>query len=457
MAIAYFDTLSGIAGDMTLAALVDAGADAEYIRTQVASLGLHKVRLEFSETERHCFRALRLDVRHPPEHAHRHLSDIRQMFDGSQLTSAERGIADRIFVKLAAAEAKVHGSTIENVHFHEVGAIDSIVDIVGVSVAICNLGIDRIVAAPPPTGCGFIDIAHGRVSVPAPATAELLVGIPTRASSIEAELVTPTGAAILATLADAFGPAPSMRTRAIGYGAGHRELPEQANILRVLVGETVADSSNTDGCAPSFPPHSDQVVLLETNLDDMSGEQIGFAIERLWEAKALDVYTTAIAMKKGRPGVLLSAICRPERRDAIEECLLAHTSTLGIRRRALLRRTVRRQLITVPTRLGTARVKLAWLDSDSGIANGSRGFRVAPEYEDCRRLALANALRIERVFQIVLEDSQQAVQQAAEKEESDAKVASESDSSQVLPEHHDPHAHDPHDHDPHDHHDHHHH
>ena len=243
MVLAYLDTTSGIAGDMTLAALVDAGADREYIAKQVLSLGLPEVELEFSETLRHCFRALRLDVRHPPEHAHRHLSDIEAMIDASELEAREREVACRLFRRLGQAEAKVHGTTLEQVHFHEVGAVDSIVDIVGTSVAICNLGIDRIMASPTPTGCGTITIAHGQVSVPAPATAELLRGVPIRSSKVEAELTTPTGAAILATLVDGFGPLPDMQLERIGYGAGHRDLPEQANLLRVLIGSPLIESS----------------------------------------------------------------------------------------------------------------------------------------------------------------------------------------------------------------------
>ncbi|MCA9132714.1 MAG: LarC family nickel insertion protein, partial [Planctomycetales bacterium] len=199
MTLAYLDTLSGIAGDMLLCALVDAGADVATIVRQVQSLpGIEHVELDFRETQRHCFRALRLDVRHRPEQAHRHLADIEAMIAASQLTDREREMARRIFHRLATAEAKVHGTSLAEVHFHEVGAIDSIVDIVGISVALCHLQVTRVIAAPPPTGSGTIHIAHGRVSVPAPATAELLRGIPLRTSAIEAELTTPTGAAVLA-------------------------------------------------------------------------------------------------------------------------------------------------------------------------------------------------------------------------------------------------------------------
>jgi uncharacterized protein (TIGR00299 family) protein len=386
MALAYLDTNSGIAGDMTLAALVDAGADRRFIEEQVRSLGLGQVSLRFSETARHCFRALRLDVEHPPEHAHRHLSDIEAMIERSELGPRERDMALRLFRRIGTAEAKVHGTTIEQVHFHEVGAVDSIVDIVGTAVAICQLNIQRIIAAPPCVGAGTIRIAHGTVSVPAPATAELLKGVPIRGTHIQAELTTPTGAAILATLADGFGPLPDMQIQRIGYGAGHKELEEQANILRVMIGE---------------PVHSDrdQVVVLETNLDDVTGEQLGFAIEQIWKLGALDVYTTAIGMKKNRPGVLLTVIGRPEQRGPLEDCLFEHSGSLGIRRSNMPRRKLARDIIRVQTPVGEARAKVAW--QIAGSTRGSDQVRIAPEYEDCRRLASESGRSLESIFQLV--------------------------------------------------------
>ncbi len=202
-------------------------------------------------------------------------------------------------------------------HFHEVGAVDSIADIVGIAIALDELQIERLVAGPPPTGTGTVRIAHGLVSVPAPATAELLRGIPLRASQVEAELTTPTGAAVLAALCDGFGPLPSMNIERIGYGAGHRDLVEQANLLRIFVG--------TDGVEVGH----DEVTVLETNIDDATGEQLGFAIERLWDAGALEVYTTAVAMKKNRPGVLLTVLCPPAFRERIEDLIFMHTGSLG--------------------------------------------------------------------------------------------------------------------------------
>jgi uncharacterized protein (TIGR00299 family) protein len=240
MKIAYLDTISGIAGDMLLAALVDAGADRELVQQQVQSLGLPDVRLQFTETIRCGFRGLRLDVQYPQENLSRKLSHIEQMLESSDLGDRQRQMALRIFRKIGQAEAYVHGVSIQDVHFHEVGAVDSIADIVGIAVALCDLGIERLLSAPPPTGSGTVQIAHGRVSIPAPATAELLKGIPIAACSIQAELTTPTGAAVLAALADGFGPFPAMQIEKIGYGAGHKDLTEQPNLLRALIGTQLA-------------------------------------------------------------------------------------------------------------------------------------------------------------------------------------------------------------------------
>lgn len=395
MSLAYFDTLSGIAGDMLLAALVDAGADPNYIVGQLRSLpGLEQVELEFSATTRHDFRALRLDVKHPHDPVHRHLSDIEAMIASSRLTDQQRDLALRVFRRLGDAEAKVHGTTVEQVHFHEVGAIDSIVDIVGVAIALSQLQIRRIVAAPPPTGTGTIRIAHGLVSVPAPATAELLRGIPLRGSSIAAELTTPTGAAFLATLVDGFGPMPDMQIERIGCGAGHRELKEQANVLRVMVGSAVQQTS-------------DEVVLLETNIDDANGQQLGYAIEQIWAAAPLDVYTTAIAMKKNRPGTMLSVLCPPEQRRAIEQVMLRHTGSLGIRRSQLTRCVVPRESFEITTPLGMAHVKVSWLPG----GDSQPEMRIAPEYEDCRRMAQASGQTLESVMQLVRHTAQQELDQ----------------------------------------------
>ena len=273
MRIAYLDCSSGISGDMTLGALVDAGVPLDALNAVVASLGLPGVALVAREVKKLGFRATQITVEHQPEHKHRHLHHIEAIIEQGKLTAPQQATARAIFRRLAEAEAKVHGTTVEKVHFHEVGAIDSIADIVAAAVGWDLLGAERLVVSPIPTGTGRITIAHGEINVPAPATAELLRNIPLAASSVEAELTTPTGAAIVATLAAAFGPLPAMTVERIGYGAGQRDLPQQANVLRLLVGQA-AESAEA----------GDSVTILETNLDDVSGEVIGYCIGKLWES-----------------------------------------------------------------------------------------------------------------------------------------------------------------------------
>jgi pyridinium-3,5-bisthiocarboxylic acid mononucleotide nickel chelatase len=379
--VAYLDCSSGISGDMTLAALVDAGVPLDALNEAVGSLGLPGCRLRADEVKKNGFRATQIVVEYQPEHAHRHLHQILVMIDAGQLTQRQKDMAGRIFTRLAEAEAKVHGVSIEKVHFHEVGAADSIADIVGAAVGLDLLGVDRIVASPVPTGMGRIRIAHGEMSVPAPATAELLHGIPLAESSIEAELTTPTGAAILATLADSFGPLPAMKIQRIGYGAGQKSFAERPNILRLLVGEAVGPAAE----------QSDHVCVLETNLDDTSGELIGYCTGRLWETGALDVFTTAIQMKKNRPGVTLTVLCRPADTAAVEDILFRETTTLGVRRWTAARTVLRRQPHSVNTPWGQIEGKVGWLRDGPP--------RFAPEFESCRRVAEEQRVPLREVYE----------------------------------------------------------
>ncbi len=353
---------------MTLAALVDAGVDLAQIQAGIDSLGLPGCRLVATEVKRKGFRATHINVEHPPEHAHRHLHHITAMIDKSRLSDRQKDLARRIFTRLGEAEAKVHGTTIEKVHFHEVGAVDSIADIVGAAIGWDLLGVERVFASPIPTGHGFVTIAHGRCSIPAPATAELLTGVPLAASEVEAELTTPTGAAIVATLVESFGPVPPMRFERIGCGAGTRELTEQPNILRLMVG-TAADETAA----------LEQIWIVETNLDDASGELIGYCTSRLWEAGALDVYTTAIQMKKNRPGVVLSVLCNAAEIERIEAVLFRETTTLGVRRWPASRRKLDRRRHEVMTLWGPIDGVLALLPGHPPS--------FSPEYETCRRIA----------------------------------------------------------------------
>lgn len=376
MRICYLDCASGISGDMTLGALVDAGADLAAIQAGIDSLGLSSCRLATTEVKKRGFRATQLTVEHEPEHAHRHLHHITAMIDRSTLTPRAREWATAIFTRLGEAEAKVHGTTIQKVHFHEVGAVDSIADIVGVAIGFDLLGIERVIASPIPTGTGFVTIAHGRCSIPAPATAELLRGVPLSDFAVEGELTTPTGAAIVATLAKEFGPVPAMKIGSIGYGAGQKDF-EQPNLLRILIGQSSDGSEHVQ---------RDTIVLLETNLDDQPGESIGYCVERLWDAGALDVSLIPIQMKKGRPGVLLAVQSRPENVDALEAILFRETTTLGVRRQTLARHVLPRATAEVHTSWGTVRGIVATLP------DGTQRF--SPEYEDCRRIAVEHRLSL---------------------------------------------------------------
>jgi uncharacterized protein (TIGR00299 family) protein len=364
---------------MTLGALVDAGAPLDELNEVIGSLGLPNVRLVAQEVKKHGFRATQVTVQHEPEHKHRHLHHIEAMIQGSRLTPGQKDTARRIFQRLAEVEAKVHGTTVQQVHFHEVGAVDSIVDIVGAAVGWDLLGAERLVVSPIPTGTGRITIAHGECNIPAPATAELLRGIPLAASDVQAELTTPTGAAIVATLAQGFGAVPAMTIEKIGYGAGQRDLPQQANILRLLIGEAT-DVAQTN----------DTVWVLETNLDDTTGEVIGHCITQLWDAGALDVFTTAIQMKKNRPGVKLSVLCRMEKIIAIEAIVFRETGTLGIRRWSAARHVLSREIRQVATAWGSVDGKLGRLDDGS--------IHFAPEYESCRQIAAEHQVPLREVY-----------------------------------------------------------
>ena len=376
--LAYIDCSSGISGDMMLAALVDAGVALGALNEAIGSLGVD-ARIVAAEVKKKGIRALKITVEHPPQTGHRHLHHIRVMIEQSGLTDRQKQTALKIFTRLAEAEAKVHATTVEKVHFHEVGAVDSIVDICGVAVGLDLLGVDRLVAAPVPVGSGWVQTAHGRLPVPAPATAELLCGIPLADSTVQAELTTPTGAAILACLVQEFGPLPAMRIQRIGYGAGSRDLEEQPNILRLFLGEPIQMLT------------ADTVWLLETNLDDTSGEWIGYCTGRLLEAGALDVYTTAIQMKKNRPAVKLSVLCRQEDVGRLEEILFRETTTLGIRRWPVSRHLLARSRHTVQTAWGPIEGKICW-GPDGTV-------RFSPEFESCQQVAGRHGLPLRNVYE----------------------------------------------------------
>ncbi len=407
MKTAYFDPFSGASGDMILGALVDAGLDMDALRAELAKLPVHGYRLDAQQVTRHGIAATDFQVavehQHAPAtegqpdhasrvthhggHPHRGLSDILAIIRDADLPAADQERASAVFRRLAEAEAKVHQRSVEEIHFHEVGAVDAIVDIVGAVVGLRLLGIEQVVCGPLRTGTGFVDCAHGRLPLPAPATAELLRGVPSQGTDLEGELTTPTGAALLTTLAGAFGPRPPMVVQAIGCGAGHRERESVPNLLRVVVGDAEPVS------APGT--EADEVVVIEANLDDLSPEIAGHALDRLLEAGALDAFLTPVQMKKGRPGVLLSVIAEPGASAALEELILRETSTFGLRRTRAARRKLRRQWVEAETAYGTIRVKLGLL--------GEEVVQAAPEYEDCRRAASEHAAPLKAVYQAALD------------------------------------------------------
>lgn len=364
---------------MTLAALIDAGVSLDAIRAGIDSLGLEGVRLEVGAVMRGAFRGVHVKVLHPPQHVHRGLADILEIIDrAAAMTTSQKDLARRIFSAVAAAEAKVHGSTIDHVHFHEVGAIDSIVDIIGASIGFDLLGVDAIHASPIPTGRGVIRIAHGVCPLPAPGTAELLKGIPLADVPIDGELTTPTGAAIVATLVDRFTSLPEMTIEAIGYGAGTKDFKERANLLRLFVG------------SGNIASEADQIYLVETNLDDVSGEVIGYTKQALLAAGALDAYSVPIQMKKDRPGIMLCVLTDASHLDRIESIIFDETRTFGLRRSLVQRSKRVRVAHTVATELGPVLGKLGW-------RRGGKPLFV-PEYEDCARIAAEQNLPLWTIY-----------------------------------------------------------
>lgn len=373
MRICFLDAFSGIAGDMTVGALADAGAEPSALVAALESLGTGAA-FRFEKVKRRGIAATRFLVEGGEQKAHRHLPQILAILSRSRLSEAAKRNAVAVFEKLAGAEAAVHGVPVEKVHFHEVGAVDSIADIAGACLGLDLLGVQKVYCSPVNTGSGTVVTEHGVLPVPAPATAALLKGRPIYAAGPAAELTTPTGAALASTLADNFGPPPPMRLDATGYGAGSYDFPEQANVLRVLIGEA-------SGAAEAV-----EVAIIEANLDDCSPEVLGYALERLMAAGALDVSFTPAFMKKNRPGTLIRVIARLEDREPLAGLLMAETSTLGLRLWKAERRVQARRTAEVETPYGRVRMKV----SDSG------GF--APEYEDCRKLAESSGTPLKTIL-----------------------------------------------------------
>jgi uncharacterized protein (TIGR00299 family) protein len=374
----HFDPSSGIAGDMAVAALVDAGVPAKVVSDAIARMGVRGLKVGFEKRRRGAFAGQGFVVHAPHSHhdhhhghryEHRDYAQIRRLLQRARLDAETKRLAGDIFARVAQAEAALHGVALDRVTFHEVGAWDSIADVVGAAAAIAWLQPSSVSSTPHVLGSGQVHTAHGLMPVPAPATAAILHGVPALLEG-EGELTTPTGAAILAALVDKFGPPPPLRIAAQGFGAGTREVADRANVLRVLLGEALGRS---------LPASAPEVVLLEANLDDMSPQLIEPLMVALFAAGAVDVWTTSILMKKGRPAWQVSALAPPECAGAVEQAFFANSTTLGVRRARMERAVLSRSLARVKTRFGIVSVKLA--------ADGARVLGAAPEFDDCRRLA----------------------------------------------------------------------
>ncbi len=381
MRLCYLDCFSGIAGDMLLGALVDAGLDVAVLQAEIAKLGLDGLALRAEPVKRGGLAGTKVHVKARHDHSHRSLSTIERIIAGSSLDERVKRDSAGVFRRLGEAEARAHAVPLEQVHFHEVGALDSIADIVGACAGLRALGIDRVCCSPINLGSGTVQAAHGTMPVPAPATARLVEGVPTYSDGPSAELTTPTGAALAVTLCDGFGPPPAMRISRSGYGAGSRDFPGRANLLRVLIGQ--AEEADTP---------AEQVWILEASIDDMTPEMAGFAMERLLAAGALDVTLTPAQMKKNRPGFTLTVLAAPHDRQRLGTAILAETTTLGLREVPARRRTLQRSWTEVSTSYGPVRIKT------SG-APGIPGATFAPEYEDCRKLARQHDVPFKRVWE----------------------------------------------------------
>jgi len=386
MTILYLDLFSGASGDMLLGALVDLGLPLEALRAELEKMSLSGYELEAERQVRHGLSGTCLHVRDLTRaHPARHLPEVRRLIEGSALVDRVKKNSLAVFERLAGAEAAIHGISVDEVHFHEIGAVDSLVDVVGFVAGLERLGVGRVFASPVPLGSGTVEIEHGVVPVPVPATLALLAGAgaPTRAHPAQTEIVTPTAAALLAELATF--ERPPMRVQAVGYSFGQKEFP-WANALRAWLGETME----------RMEMERDRVTLLECNLDDATGEMLGYAMEQLFEAGALDVWFTPVQMKKNRPGVVLAVLARPEQVDSLAQVVLRETPTLGLRVSPLERLVAARRVREVETPWGQVRVKEKWL----------AGERVAlsPEYEDCARIARVHSSPLHQVLRGVIDE-----------------------------------------------------
>jgi uncharacterized protein (TIGR00299 family) protein len=390
--LAYFDCFAGISGDMTLGGLIDLGVPLDWLKDQLKRMPLANFNLSLTSVQRNGMHGTLVDVEVTDDKSSRNFSQIRSMIEGSPLSDAVKSTSLKVFRRLAQAEAHIHGCSLEQVHFHEVGGIDAIVDIVGTALGLEYLGIKKITASPLPLGKGFVTCRHGKLPVPAPAAIGILKGVPVYGTEIPHELVTPTGAAIIASVAQSFGVLPDMIVKAIGYGAGQRDLAERPNLLRIIAGSE----------SPAAPDANealleDQIEIVETSIDDMNPELFGHLMDRLFEDGALDVYWIPIQMKKNRPGTMLQVLCKNERRDNLIHRILTETTTLGVRYYPSRRRLLVRDAAEVKTSYGVITVKR--------IKDPQGNIRIIPEYEICRKIAIEHNIPLRIVYEKLLREA----------------------------------------------------
>ncbi len=378
--ILFIEPFSGISGDMMVAALIDLGFSFEELQAKLNLLPLKGYQLSAQKCSRSGIQAIKFDVHTGHEHAHRTFTDISAMIESSGLSPWVKGKSIEAFRRLAEAEGKIHGHPPEKVHFHEVGAVDSIIDIVGTMIAMESFLPVRIVSAPVNVGQGTLECQHGIYPVPGPATQELLRDIPTYSNSVTGELTTPTGATLLVTLVDQFGNQPALKIRASGYGAGTRQTPGNANVLRISFGEAVLETVTSP---------EEKVAVIDATIDDMSPQIYGHFQEKALAAGALDVYSTPIYMKKNRPAMKITCVCAVADIDRLAELMFCETTTIGIRYTVAARKTLRREFVQVQTDFGTVTIKVSY--------SGNRPVNFVPEFEDCRKLAAEKGVALKEV------------------------------------------------------------
>ncbi len=393
---------------MILGALVALGVDQRELIREIKLLDVSDFKIEIKTVDKSGISAVHADVKVPHEHAHRHLHTIEKIISESRLSETVKSRAVKIFTKLAEAEAKVHGINVEKVHFHEVGAMDAIIDVVGVCIGFEMLGIEKFACSKIHTGSGFVKMAHGKFPVPPPAVVELLKNIPIYSTEIEGELTTPTGAAIISTVCEDFGKIPEIKIEKTGYGAGTREYENFPNVLRLMLGEVQSPKSKVQ--SPSATDNrqltTDKLLLLETNIDDSSPQVLGFVMERAFELGAADCWFTPIQMKKNRPATMISILCEQEKREVLSELLFTETTTLGIRVHEIERDCLPREIVKVKTEFGEIDVKIARYEGK--IVNAK------PEYEQIREIAVKSKKTLREIERRVLEELNQLPAKHAE-------------------------------------------